>query len=68
MSLESWFQKQNISWVIVSQAFNHNTKEANLWVQDKPGLQRDFYDSQCYTKKLCLKKQNKQAKEAEYLK
>ena len=41
--------------------FNHSTREAesgDFWVWDQPGLQSEFQDSQGYTDKPCLKKQN----------
>jgi hypothetical protein len=35
----------------------------DFWVQDQPGLQSEFQDSQGYTEKPCLEKQtNKQKK------
>jgi hypothetical protein len=36
--------------------------QADFWVQDQPGLQSEFQDSQGYTEKPCLgkQKQNKQ--------
>jgi hypothetical protein len=41
--------------VVAAQAFDPNTREAVLSVEGQPGLQRDFQDSQSYTKKPCLK-------------
>ena len=32
-------------------------RQSNLWVQDQPGLQSEFQDSQSYTEKPCLEKQ-----------
>ena len=37
-------------------------RQADFWVQGQPGLQHEFQDSQCYTEKPCLKKQNKKQK------
>jgi hypothetical protein len=34
-------------------------RQADLWVQDQPGLQSEFQDSQGYTEKFCLKQQSK---------
>jgi hypothetical protein len=34
----------------------------NFWVRDQPRLQSEFQDSQGYTEKPCLKKQNKTKK------
>jgi hypothetical protein len=34
-------------------------RQVDFWVQDQPGLQSEFQDSQGYTKKPCLEKQNK---------
>jgi hypothetical protein len=36
-----------------------NMRQADFWVRGQPGLQSEFQDSQSYTKKPCLKKQNK---------
>ena len=51
--------------VVVAQAFNPSTQEAevrvSLRVQGQSGLQSEFKDSQGYTEKPCLKKErNKQ--------
>ena len=48
---------------MVAHAFNLSTWEAkagDLQVQGQPGLQNKFQDSQGYTKKPCLEKQNNQ--------
>jgi hypothetical protein len=45
----------------VAHAFNPNTQEAeqvDFWVLGQPGLQSEFQDSQGYTEKPCLEKQN----------
>jgi hypothetical protein len=34
-------------------------RQADFWVRGQPGLQSEFQDSQGYTEKPCLKKQNK---------
>jgi hypothetical protein len=34
-------------------------KQTDFWFQGQPGLQSEFQDSQGYTEKPCLKKQNK---------
>jgi hypothetical protein len=34
-------------------------RQANFWVRGQPGLQSEFQDSQGYTEKPCLEKQNK---------
>jgi hypothetical protein len=34
-------------------------RQADFWVWDQPGLQSEFQDSQGYTEKPCLEKQNK---------
>jgi hypothetical protein len=47
---------------VVVGACNPNTWEAeagSFWVRGQPGLQSEFQDSQGYTEKPCLKKQNK---------
>jgi hypothetical protein len=33
-------------------------RQADFWVQDQPGLQSEFQDSQDYTEKTCLRKKN----------
>jgi hypothetical protein len=33
-------------------------RQVNFWVRGQPGLQSEFQDSQGYTGKPCLKKQN----------
>jgi hypothetical protein len=50
--------------VVVAHAFNPSTweTEAAAWVQGQPGLQREFQDSQSYSEKPCLKKNNKNNK------
>jgi hypothetical protein len=35
-------------------------RQADFWIRGQPGLQSEFQDSQGYTKKPCLEKQNKQ--------
>jgi hypothetical protein len=37
-------------------------KQADFWVQGQPNLQSEFQDSQSYTEKPCLEKQNKKQK------
>jgi hypothetical protein len=44
------------SWAVVVHAFNPSTQEAET---GQPGLQSEFQDSQGYTEKPCLEKQNK---------
>jgi hypothetical protein len=34
-------------------------RQVDFWVRGQPGLQTEFQDSQGYTEKLSLKKQNK---------
>jgi hypothetical protein len=49
----------------MAHAFNPTTKESEaggFWVQEQPGLQSEFHDSQGYTQKPCLENQNKQTK------
>jgi hypothetical protein len=50
---------------VVAHAFNPSTQEqrqedflSDFWVWGQPGLQSEFQDSQGYTEKLCLEKQN----------
>ena len=47
---------------IVLHTFNPSTGEVeaggSLWLWGQPGLQSEFQDSQGYTEKSCLKKQN----------
>jgi hypothetical protein len=49
-----------------AQTFNLSTQEVqvggSLWVQGQPDVQCEFYNSQGYTEKPCLKRQNKQTK------
>jgi hypothetical protein len=40
-------------------------RQADFWVQGQPGLQSEFQDSQGYTEKPCLKKQNKNKNECQ---
>jgi hypothetical protein len=40
-------------------------RQANFWVGGQPGLQSEFQDSQGYTEKPCLEKQNKKTKPKE---
>jgi hypothetical protein len=50
---------------VVVHAFNPSTWEAEaggFWVRGQPGLQSEFQDSQNYTEKPCLKKQQQQKK------
>jgi hypothetical protein len=35
-------------------------RQVDFWVQGQPGLQSEFQDSQGYTERPCLEKQNKQ--------
>ena len=39
--------------------------QADLWVQDQPGLQKEFQDSQGYTEKPCLEKRKRKRKRKE---
>ena len=53
---------------MVAYIFNPSTQEAeaggSLWFWGQPGLHTEFQDSQdCFTEKLCLKKQTKQKTE-----
>jgi hypothetical protein len=34
-------------------------RQADFWFRGQPGLQDEFQDSQDYTEKLCIEKQNK---------
>jgi hypothetical protein len=38
-------------------------RQADFFVRGQPGLQSEFQDSQSYTEKPCLKKQNKTKKQ-----
>jgi hypothetical protein len=52
---------------VVALAFNPSTQEAeqvDFWVQGQPGLQSEFQNSQGYTEKSCLEKQNEKKKES----
>ena len=52
----------------MAHTFYPSTWEAEagrFWVRGQPGLQSEFQDSQGYTEKLCLKKQNKTKKQTE---
>ena len=40
----------------------------DLWVEGQPDLQSEFLDSQGYTEKPCLKKQNKTNKQTKKIK
>ena len=46
---------------MVAHSFNSSTWEAetggSLWVQDQPGLHREFQDSQGYVERDCFKQQ-----------
>jgi hypothetical protein len=42
-------------------------RQADFWVRGQPGLQSEFQDSQGYTEKLCLKKQNKKQHQKNFL-
>jgi hypothetical protein len=54
---------------MVAHAFNPSTWEAEAGgFQGQPGLQNEFQDSQDYTEKHCLEKQNKQTKGSHNLK
>jgi hypothetical protein len=62
-------------WPVLSQAWWRTPlipalgrqRQADFWVQDQPGLQNEFQDSQGYTEKPCLKKQKqKQNKNPEW--
>jgi hypothetical protein len=47
---------------LVARAFNPSTREQrqeDFWVLGQPDLQSEFQDSQGYTEKPCLEKQNK---------
>jgi hypothetical protein len=43
---------------MVAHAFGRQ-RQADFWVRGQPGLQSEFQDSQGYTEKPCLEKQNK---------
>jgi hypothetical protein len=56
---------RSISPGVVAHAFNPSTREAEaggFLSSRQPGLQSEFQDSQGYTEKPCLEKQNKQTK------
>jgi hypothetical protein len=63
----SVYSSKTFQWqAVVAHAFNPSTWEAeaggslaDLWVKGQPGLQSEFQDSQGYTEKPCLRKQNK---------
>jgi hypothetical protein len=42
-------------------------RQADFWVWGQPGLQSEFQDSQGYTEKPCLEKQNKQTNKKEVI-
>jgi hypothetical protein len=50
---------------MVAHTFNPSTQEAEAggFLSSKPGLQSEFQDSQGYTEKSCLEKQNKTSKQ-----
>jgi hypothetical protein len=52
---------------VVVHAFNPSRGRRISEFEAKPGLQREFQDSQGYTEKPCLKKTNKQKKNASSL-
>jgi hypothetical protein len=55
---------------VVAYAFNPSTQrqgQADFWVRGQPGLQSEFQDSQSYTEKPCLEKQNKTNKQTKKL-
>jgi hypothetical protein len=52
-------KKQKKSRAVVAQAFNPSTWEAEAGGFLSSRLQSEFQDSQGYTEKSCLKKQNK---------
>ena len=43
-------------------------RNADFWVQDQPGLQSVFQDSQDYTEKPCFKKQKQKRKQKQITK
>jgi hypothetical protein len=47
-----------LNWIVVVHTFNPSTWKADFF-QGQPGLQSEFWDSQGYTEKPCLEKQNK---------
>lgn len=59
MSLESWLRDRISPGQWYHRLLITTQGGRSLRVRDKPGSQRDFYDSQCYTEKLCLKKHSK---------
>jgi hypothetical protein len=54
-------KKGKLSQAVVACTFNSigRQRQAGFWVRGQPGLQSEFQDSQGYTEKPCLKKQNK---------
>jgi hypothetical protein len=51
---------------MVEHIFNPSTRgqrQADFWVRGQPDLQSELQDSQGYTEKPCLKKQNKTKKQ-----
>jgi hypothetical protein len=57
------YKNRERNWAMMVHTFNPRTWEAeageSLGVQDQPGLPSEFQNSQGYTEKLCLEKQNK---------
>jgi hypothetical protein len=54
---------------VVVHAFNPSTRgqrQADFWVRGQPGLQSELQDSQGYTEKPCLEKQQQQQKKQKY--
>jgi hypothetical protein len=43
-------------------------RQVDFWVRGQPGLQSEFQDSQGYTEKPCLEKQNKQTNKQKIMK
>jgi hypothetical protein len=46
-------------WLTPLIAALRRQRQADFWVQDQPGLQSEFQDSQGYIEKSCLKRKNK---------
>jgi hypothetical protein len=69
IGLENW--ENTRTEVVAAHAFHSNIPETEagrfLWVPGRPGLQSEFQDSQGYTEKPCLTKQNKQTKKTDNL-
>jgi hypothetical protein len=55
---KSRFKKKNSLVVYTLFPALGRQRQVDLWIRGQPGLQREFQDSQGYTEKPCLKKQN----------